>query len=148
MRILLDTHIALWAIADTSKLSDEMIQLLESCNNEIFYSIASVWEIAIKHKIKPENMPLSEEKFVELCDLTGFVQLPIRNEHIYYVKTLERAKKAPKHNDPFDRMLLAQAKAEYGKRYLMCVSRNYSTHRNCFVYCSHTCGNFSLINRA
>lgn len=68
MRILLDTHIALWAIADTAKLSVEAIKLLELENNEIFYSVASVWEVAIKHKIKPENMPISEEEFVELCE--------------------------------------------------------------------------------
>lgn len=71
MRILLDTHIALWAIADTAKLSVEAIKLLESENNDIFYSIASVWEVAIKHKLKPESMPISEEEFVELCENTG-----------------------------------------------------------------------------
>ncbi|MDE7477885.1 MAG: type II toxin-antitoxin system VapC family toxin [Lachnospiraceae bacterium] len=112
MRILLDTHIALWAIADTSKLSNEVILLLETANNEVFYSMASVWEIAIKHKIKPENMPMSEEKFVELCEFTGFICLPIKDDHIFCIKTLKQVENAPKHNDPFDRMLLAQAKAE------------------------------------
>lgn len=112
MRILLDTHIALWAIADTAKLSVEAIKLLESENNEIFYSIASVWEVAIKHKLKPESMPISEEEFVELCENTGFVCLSIYAEHVFCIKTLERSKDAPKHNDPFDRMLLAQAKCE------------------------------------
>lgn len=112
MRILLDTHIVLWAIADTAKLSVEAIKLLESENNEIFYSIASVWEVAIKHKLKPESMPISEEEFVELCENTGFVCLPIYAEHVFSIKTLERSKDAPKHNDPFDRMLLAQAKCE------------------------------------
>lgn len=45
----MDTHIALWAIADTSKLSDEVRELLEKESNQIFYSVASVWEVAIKH---------------------------------------------------------------------------------------------------
>ena len=73
MRILLDTHIALWAIANTSKLSNEVIELLEKESNEVFYSMASVWEVAIKHIIKPENMPVSEEEFVRLCrDRTYF----------------------------------------------------------------------------
>ena len=112
MRILLDTHIALWAIADTAKLSVEAIKLFESENNEIFYSIASVWEVAIKHKLKPESMPISEEEFVELCENTGFICLPIYAEHVFCIKTLELSKDAPKHNDPFDRMLLAQAKCE------------------------------------
>ena len=83
MRILLDTHIALWAIADTSKLSDEVTELLEKESNEVFYSMASVWEVAIKHIIKPENMPVSEEEFVRLCEDTGFTRLPIEAGHIF-----------------------------------------------------------------
>lgn len=109
---MLDTHIALWAIADTSKLSDEVIKLLEKESNEVFYSVASVWEVAIKHRIKPANMPMSEEEFVRLCENTGFTRLPIETGHIFFLKTLLRPNKAPKHNDPFDRMLLAQAKYE------------------------------------
>ena len=112
MRILLDTHIALWAIADTAKLSDEVIRMLEKESNEVFYSVASIWEVAIKHKNKPENMPISEEEFATLCENTGFTQLPIAADHIFQIKTLVRSEDAPKHNDPFDRMLLAQAKYE------------------------------------
>lgn len=88
MRILLDTHIALWAIADTAKLSDEVIKILEKESNEVFYSVASVWEVAIKHKLKPENMPVSEEEFVALCEKTGFTRLPIEADHIFMLKTL------------------------------------------------------------
>lgn len=112
MNILLDTHIALWAVADTGKLSREVIELLESAENKVFYSIVSVWEVAIKHRIRPEQMPVPEEEFVRLCQKTGFVHLPIKNEHIFLLKTLERTSTAPKHNDPFDRLLLAQAKYE------------------------------------
>lgn len=112
MRILLDTHIALWAIADTSKLSDEVIKLLEKESNEVFYSMSSVWEVAIKHIIKPETMPVSEEEFVRLCEDTGFTNLPIETGHIFLLKTLSRPNDAPKHNDPFDRLLIAQAKYE------------------------------------
>lgn len=112
MKILLDTHIALWAIADTGKLSEEVIQMLESERNEIYYSVVSVWEVAIKHHIKPEQMPIPEEVFVKLCKETGFILLPIKPEHIFIEKTLERPIDAPKHNDPFDRLLLSQAKCE------------------------------------
>ena len=112
MRILLDTYIALWAIADTSKLSDEVIELLEKESNEVFYSMPSVWKVAIKHIIKPENMPVSEEEFVRLCEDTGFTRLPIEAGHIFLLKTLSRPNDAPKHNDPFDRLLIAQAKYE------------------------------------
>lgn len=134
MRVLLDTHIALWALADTDKLSGEVIRLLESEKNDVFYSIASVWEVAIKHKLKPEQMPVSEEEFVNLCEQTGFIPLPIEIQHIHLLKTLVRPKDAPKHNDPFDKMLLAQAKYEdmklithdslipyYGERCVMSV---------------------------
>lgn len=80
---MLDTHIALWAIADTSKLSDEVIKLLEKESNEVFYSVASVWEVAIKHRIKPANMPMSEEEFVRLCENTGFTRLPIDRSYLF-----------------------------------------------------------------
>ena len=130
MRILLDTHIALWAIADTAKLPDEVIKILEENSNEVFYSVASVWEVAIKHKIKPENMPVSEEEFVALCEKTGFTQLPVKIEHIFLLKTLERADNAPKHNDPFDRMLLSQAKYEELK---------LLTHDSQFPYYGENC---------
>lgn len=130
MRILLDTHIALWAIADTAKLPDEVIKILEKESNEVFYSVASVWEVAIKHKIKPENMPVSEEDFVALCEKTGFTRLPIKTDHIFLLKTLVRADNAPKHNDPFDRMLLSQAK--YEKLKLL-------THDSQFPYYGENC---------
>ena len=112
MRILLDTHIALWAIADTSKLSDEVTKLLENESNEVFYSMASVWEVAMKHIIKPENMPVSDEEFVRLCEDTGFTRLSIEAGHVFLLKTLSRPNDAPKHHYPFDRFLISQAKYE------------------------------------
>ena len=112
MKLLLDTHIALWAVADTAKLPKEVFGLLEAESNQVFYSVASVWEVAIKSKIRPDNMPISEETFVKLCEAAGFTCLPVKAEHVFWIKTLERPADAPKHNDPFDRMLLAQAKCE------------------------------------
>lgn len=88
------------------------MKLLEKESNEVFYSMASVQEVAIKHMIKPENMPVSEEDFVRLCQDTGFTRLPIEAGHIFLLKTLSRPNDAPKHNDPFDRLLIAQAKYE------------------------------------
>lgn len=138
MNILLDTHIALWAIADTGKLSGEVIKLLESNDNEVFYSVASVWEIAIKHKIRPEQMPIPEEVFVELCQKTGFIQLPIKNEHVFLIKTLERPATAPKHNDPFDRILLAQAKYE-NLKLVKYENLKLVTHDSLLPYYSEDC---------
>ena len=130
MKLLLDTHIALWAIADTAKLSSEVIGLLEAESNQVFYSTASVWEIAIKHKIKPDNMPVSEEVFVKLCEMTGFTCLLVKPEHVFRIKTLERPVAAPKHNDPFDRMLLAQAK---------CDNLTFITHDSLIPYYGEKC---------
>lgn len=130
MKMLLDTHIILWALADTAKLSEDILKLIESKDNEVFYSVASVWEVAIKYKIRPEQMPVSEKVFVDLCQKTGFVQLPIRMEHIFCLETLIRTKNAPKHNDPFDRMLLAQAKYENFK---------LVTHDSMFSYYEESC---------
>ena len=62
--------------------------------------------------IKPENMPVSEEDFVRLCQDTGFTRLPIEAGHIFLLKTLSRPNDAPKHNDSFDRLLITQAKYE------------------------------------
>lgn len=112
MNYLLDTHIVLWALVDDGRLGEEIRALIEDPDNTIFYSMASVWEVAVKHKIHPEQMPVSEEELVSLCDKTGFVELGIENSHIYAVKTLSRPDTAPKHNDPFDRLLIAQAKSE------------------------------------
>lgn len=130
MKLLLDTHIALWAIANTARLSSEVISLLEAEGNQVFYSAASVWEIAIKHKIKPDNMPISEEEFVRLCESTGFACLPVKPEHVFWIKTLTRAMDAPKHNDPFDRMLLAQAK---------CENLKFMTHDSLIPYYGEKC---------
>lgn len=112
MNLLLDTHIALWAISDSKRLSEAVRELLENEENEVYYSVASVWEIAIKRKIHPEQMPMDEETFVSLCEKTGFERLTIRLPHIFALKGLTRQETAPHHNDPFDRMLLAQAKEE------------------------------------
>ena len=112
MRLLLDTHIALWAISDSKRLGGDVRELLENEENAVYFSMASVWEIAIKRKIHPEQMPMDEEVFVSLCEESGFKRLDIRLHHIFAVKGLTRQENAPRHNDPFDRLLLAQAKSE------------------------------------
>lgn len=112
MRILLDTDVALWAVADSKRLPAGISSLLASRENVVYYSLVSIWEVAIKHAIHPEHMPVPEEEFVGLCERTGFVQLPITASNVFAVKTLECPEGAPRHNDPFDRLLIAQAKDE------------------------------------
>ncbi len=112
MRLLLDTHIALWAISDSKRLSEDIRVLLENKENSVCFSMASVWEVAIKRKLHPDQMPMDEEVFVSLCEETGFERLDIRAPHIYALKELKRQETEPRHTDPFDRLLLAQAKSE------------------------------------
>ena len=103
MKILLDTHIAIWTILDSEELSNTARAMILDENNEIYYSTASVWEITIKHMVQ----------YLEKgCEANGFVSLPIVNKHAVALESLVRPKDAPPHKDPFDRILLAQAKSE------------------------------------
>ena len=112
MKCLLDTHIILWAITQSECLTKEVRSILEDVKNTIYYSQVSVWEVAIKHKLHPEKMPVSEEDFVSYCAQIRFVELPICNAHISAIKQLERRPGSPNHQDPFDRLLISQAKTE------------------------------------
>lgn len=112
MKILLDTHIAIWAVLDSEELSDEARTMILDENNEIYYSTASVWEITIKHMAHPETFLYSGIHLEKGCESNGFVSLPIFNKHSAELETLARSKDAPPHKDPFDRILLAQAKSE------------------------------------
>ena len=112
MKILLDTHIAIWAVLDSEELSDRARELLLDEENEIYYSAASIWEITIKHMAHPEVFLYSGKHLEKGCEENGFIPLPIFNKHTIAVETLVRAKNAPQHKDPFDRILLAQAKTE------------------------------------
>ncbi|MBR1418573.1 MAG: type II toxin-antitoxin system VapC family toxin [Synergistaceae bacterium] len=112
MNILLDTHIALWSIADSKKLSEECANILQDENNEFYVSIASIWEVAVKHRLHPDEISMSEFDYAQFCDLMSFNILPVKLEHIFTLRTLTRQEDAPKHNDPFDRIMIAQAKHE------------------------------------
>lgn len=112
MRILLDTHIILWFLRNDPKLSDKAKEIILDEKNEIFYSSASVWEIAIKHMKNPKAMRISGSKLSDGCQQVGFRMLPIDDSHVAALETLHRPEAAPPHHDPFDRIMLAQAKAE------------------------------------
>ena len=112
MRILLDTHILLWALTGSDKLSPKAQAMILSKDNEIFYSTAAVWEVSIKHSIHPENMPVSGKELSEYCQKAGYEMLSVRDEHVYALETLFRLDDAPRHNDPFYRIMVAQAKSE------------------------------------
>jgi len=112
MNILLDTHIAIWCLNDDPKLLDAARDIILNPKNEIYYSVVSVWEVMLKHARRPKEIPFNELEFADACKKAGFIPLGISESHILAVDTLRRRKNAPEHNDPFDRLLLAQAKVE------------------------------------
>jgi PIN domain nuclease of toxin-antitoxin system len=107
MRLLLDTHIALWAITDSPALPAEARRLILAPHNEIYVSAASVWEISIKHGLGRGDIPVSGGEAADYFAQAGYMTLDISTQHAVFVESLP-----PHHADPFDRMLVAQALSE------------------------------------
>lgn len=107
MRLLLDTHILIWALGEPKRLSKEVRAALESPANEVLFSAASIWEIAIKMQIGRTNFNVTPAEITQAALDSGFVELPVRAEHGARVSSLTLH-----HRDPFDRLLVAQAMTE------------------------------------
>jgi PIN domain nuclease of toxin-antitoxin system len=107
VRLLLDTHIALWALADSPRLPASARKLILAPQNGLFVSAATVWEIAIKHQVSRKRMPLAASRALTLFAASGYHLLSMSAEHAAAVEDLPRL-----HADPFDRMLVAQALRE------------------------------------
>ncbi len=107
MKILLDTHILIWMLQDSPFLSREVRELFAVPETEMYYSSVSIAEISIKHKVHPEEMALSGEEAAEVMPRLGCMALDFKSKHAAVLDHLPLL-----HRDPFDRMLLAQAKAE------------------------------------
>jgi PIN domain nuclease of toxin-antitoxin system len=104
MRLLLDTHIFLWAVAGSPLLKPAARRLIESAD-EVYVSAASIWEVAIKARLgKIEADP---RELTAAIEASGFLELPVSAAHAAGVAKLDLH-----HNDPFDRLLIAQALAE------------------------------------
>ncbi len=112
MKILIDTHIAIWSVLNDLKLPERAKHLLLDEENEIFYSTASIWEVTIKHMLHPDKLRLDGSLLEKGCEDNGYIVLPVFNKHAVALETLKRSENAPKHNDPFDRIMIAQAKTE------------------------------------
>lgn len=112
MNLLLDTHILIWALNEDPRLSNKAKELILDVNNVIYYSSVSIWEISIKHANHPNNVEFTGKELSEFCREAGFIPVEMRERHVFALETIQREKEAPPHNDPFDRMLIAQAKAE------------------------------------
>jgi len=107
MRILLDTHIALWAITDDARLGKEVREWIVSPDSQVWISVASLWEIAIKHTLGRGDMPVSAQQALQYFNDSGYAVLPIQTAHVLKISFLPAL-----HQDPFDRMLVAQALVE------------------------------------
>ncbi len=104
MKLLLDTHVLLWALTESPRV-DAIRKRLLAADNEVYFSVASVWEIAIKvslGKLKADAMEVRDAALEG-----GFAELPILGPHALHVGGLPWH-----HRDPFDRLLIAQAAAE------------------------------------
>ena len=107
MRILVDTHILLWAIYDSARLSSRARELLAGDDVEAYFSAASLWEIAIKAQLRRGDFAIDAEAVAKKAVRIGFAERPITAE------VAARTALLPLHHrDPFDRLLVAQAMAD------------------------------------
>ena len=109
MKLLLDTHVLLWFCSGDKRLSQEARDIIADDENEIYYSIISIWEVEIKHKGHPDRISMSGERLLQHCQRLEFIQVPLDIDHILAVKTLTRKPDTPPHRDPFDRLMICQA---------------------------------------
>ena len=112
MNILIDTNIAIFAMSNKNKLNNNFIKILESLDNRIFVSMASVWEVAIKSIKHPDKIPINEIQFIKCCEEMEFEILPIKVSHLMNLRNLILKDDNVIHNDPFDRLLLSQSVCE------------------------------------
>ena len=106
MRLLLDTHILLWAAEDRN-LPGAARALIEDQGNDLLFSSASMWEIAIKASLGRDDFRIDIERLLRALVENGYVELPVAGVHAVQVGRLPAI-----HKDPFDRMLAAQALVE------------------------------------
>ncbi|MDP3912043.1 MAG: type II toxin-antitoxin system VapC family toxin [Gemmatimonadales bacterium] len=108
MKLLLDTHVWLWMLAEPERLSPAGRRLVEGMEHELFFSAASAWEITIKHGLGKLTLPGTPADVVpERMRRTGVTPLAVLHRHALQVASLP-----PLHHDPFDRLLIAQAQLE------------------------------------
>jgi len=107
MKVLLDTLIMLWVMTGDPRLSKIAREVIEDVRNELYFSVASLSEISLKHKIHEDQMPVSAREAREAFAANGYVELPFVSSHAGAMDDLPML-----HRDPFDRMILAQAKGE------------------------------------
>lgn len=105
--LLVDTHLLLWASGEPLRLSPKARRLLDNQNSQLWFSAASLWEVAIKHELGRADFRVEPRRLRRGLIDNGWHELAISSEHA--VATLDLP---PIHKDPFDRMLVAQARVE------------------------------------
>jgi PIN domain nuclease of toxin-antitoxin system len=107
MKLLLDTHLLLWAAGEPKRLSKQARSLLDNPDNELLFSAASLWEVAIKRGLGREDFKVDARLLRRGLLDNGYSELPIISDHVVATESLP-----PIHKDPFDRILVAQATVE------------------------------------
>jgi PIN domain nuclease of toxin-antitoxin system len=107
MKFLLDTHLLLWTAGDPKRLSAKARKLINEPASELFFSAASLWEIAIKSGLGRDDFKVDARLLRRGLLDNGYSELPIGSEHAVAIDSLP-----PIHKDPFDRMLISQAMVE------------------------------------
>lgn len=126
MKLLLDTHVAIWAVTDDANLSRRARDLILDAQNEIFFSAVNTWEIAIKHSVGGD-VPCSAAQAEEDFLASGYRPLNVTPRHTVAVEKLPLL-----HKDPFDRLLMAQALSE--PMYLVTHDEKIEQYKLPFVY--------------
>lgn len=121
MRLLVDTHVLLWAAAEPERLPPSFRDRLESPESEVLFSAASIWELAIKMQIGRLSLAVTPVQIARTAVERGFDELPVRAVHAAGVRRLP-----PHHRDPFDRLLIAQALHEPAR--FLTVDRTLATY--------------------
>lgn len=124
MKVLIDTHIFLWFFLEPKKISESLRNFLENTDeNKIYLSYVSAWEISIKYGIGKLKIPEKPEIYVpKRLSYAGFLSLPIEIRHVLQVHNLP-----PIHKDPFDRLLISQAKTE--NLHILTADPNFAEYR-------------------
>lgn len=107
MKLLLDTHLLLWAAGEPDRLSAKARSLIDNPDNELLFSTASLWEVAIKRGLGRDDFRVDARLLRRGLLDNGYGELPIVSDHVVAIESLP-----PIHKDPFDRVLVAQATVE------------------------------------
>jgi PIN domain nuclease of toxin-antitoxin system len=107
VKLLLDTHLLLWAAGKPQRLSKQARSLIDNPDNELLFSAASLWEVAIKRGLGREDFMVDARLLRRGLLDNGYIELPIISDHVVATESLPAL-----HKDPFDRVLVAQATVE------------------------------------